>query len=161
MKPFLFVLFLIGSFFGSASMLTADEGDVFPSVIIDLASPPVIEFEGDRPPTIEFEGDHIPAIEFEQNAAEFLSNGYGILDNHCRNRIFAQYSRDGFRNMNDVRGWCRGFLTDFGLDFGRLNEFCGWERRGNYGRYSWNARFVYPGFSYRGNPQFYTRQFCD
>jgi len=100
------------------------------------------------------EVDHIPLVEFEMEEA-------GVLDNHCRNRIFAQYSRDGFRNISDVRGWCRGFLSDFGLDFGRLDEFCGWERRGSYGRYSWNARFVYPGFSYRGNPRFYTRQFCD
>ena len=98
--------------------------------------------------------EHVPLVEFEMEEQDLLD------DRNCRNRIFAQYSRKDFKNIGQVRGWCRGFLTDFGLDFGRLDEFCGWERRGSYGRYTWNARFVYPGFSYGGQPQFYSRPFC-
>ena len=95
--------------------------------------------------------EHIPLVEFESEAPAFL-------DNDCRHRHFAQYSRNNFRNIGAVRNWCQGFLSEFGLDFGRLDEFCGWERRGSYGNYWWNARFVYQIFQYRGNPRFFSER---
>ena len=97
-----------------------------------------------------------------------LEIGRGIdksdLDLQCsdpRGTAFFQIHRNDFGSVSESHDWCFGFFDQYGIERTNDNLFrhCSWTRTGQYGRYKWNAVFVFI-VEFYGSPQISVQHFC-
>jgi hypothetical protein len=116
-------------------------------------------------PWVKKEGDRVATIADEMDGAlevtplPMADSGAGLACESTNHRLYIDYSRDGFTSVTQVREWCNGFMSQFGIDSSRFDDHCGWTRSGTYGRYTYNGNFVYYQ-DYAGQPRFYFQAFC-
>ena len=99
--------------------------------------------------------DQIPMIALQADDA-----GVGKQCNNPGRSIFAEYRRDGFGGISDVRSWCQQYIDFYRISRDRFDDHCGWQRRGSYDNYTWDGQFVIFR-NFIGNPRFQLRDYCN
>ena len=78
-----------------------------------------------------------------------------------RGTAFFQSHRNDFDSVTASHDWCFGFFDHYGIERTNDNLFrhCSWTRHGQYGRYKWNAVFVFI-VEFYGSPQISVQHYC-
>ena len=106
--------------------------------------------------------EHVSGQEVELEIGRSIEKSEISLQcSNPRGTAFFQSHRNDFGSVSGAHDWCFGFFDQYGIERTNDNLFrhCSWTRHGQYGRYQWNAVFVFI-VEFYGSPQISVQHFC-